>query len=92
MPYEEGEAAARAQEGVELLPHEAVVALGRTLRTLDEEVCGQGSRLEALIDPLAVHRVDEACGVTHGDPAGAVAATRRQREAPGTRLLEIRAE
>ena len=81
---QEAEAAARAQEGVEPLTDLAVV-LGRGGGGgIDEEVGGEDARLEAVVDPLAVHGLMSPAAspiATHQVPCRRSA--HRQRQASG---------
>jgi hypothetical protein len=70
MPDEEREAATGAQERIEPLADELVVAGGRRGRILEEQVSGEHPGLEPVVDALTVHRVDQSGGIADRHPSG----------------------
>ena len=78
---QEREPATGPQEPVEAVADLDVVARRCRVGVGEEQVGGEHARLEAVVDALAVHRVDQAGGVADGDPARAVAPARRSSAA-----------
>ncbi len=58
----------------------------------EEQVGGEHARFEAVVDPLPVHRVDQARRVADGDPSRTVPPARAHRQPPRARTLEVLAD